>query len=163
MLVNCIMQEDKNPTISSSNSSGIVFDERIGREALIDPALEHNGIIHNKAVDSSSEKPLPDYNFYVGFAENDVENPKNFSKAVKWSITTFTGVLCFAVAFGSSMPTGDLEGAAEELGVGSVAINLSITLFVVGFGFGPMFFAALSEVIGRQPVYCITMFLYFSM
>ena len=59
------------------------------------------------------------------------------------------------------MPTGDLEGAAATLRVAPVPINLSITVFVVGFGIGPMLFAPLSEIVGRYPVYCITGFLYF--
>ena len=59
------------------------------------------------------------------------------------------------------MPTGDLPGTGEALGVGQVPINLSITLFVAGFGFGPMFFAPLSEIYGRWVIYVISGFLYF--
>lgn len=61
------------------------------------------------------------------------------------------------------MPTGDLEGAAANLHVAPVSANLSITLFVAGFGFGPMLFAPLSEFIGRRPVYIATGFIYWSM
>jgi len=39
------------------------------------------------------------------------------------------------------MPTGDLPGQAETFGVSNVAIYLSITLFVAGFGIGPLLFA----------------------
>lgn len=49
--------------------------------------------------------------------------------------------LCLAVALGSAMPTGDLHGTAEDLGVSNEVIYLSITLFVVGFGVGPLLFA----------------------
>ncbi|WFC95942.1 hypothetical protein MBRA1_002598 [Malassezia brasiliensis] len=59
------------------------------------------------------------------------------------------------------MPTGNLEGAAEALNVSIEVINISITLFVVGFGFGPMFFAPLSEVYGRWIIYVISGFFYF--
>lgn len=59
------------------------------------------------------------------------------------------------------MPTGDLSGTAEGLHVGNEAIYLSITLFVVGFGVGPLIFAPLSEVIGRKPIYLISMTFYF--
>lgn len=50
-------------------------------------------------------------------------------------------LLCLTVALGSAMPTGDLRGQAEDLGVSSLVINLSISLFVVGFGIGPLAFA----------------------
>lgn len=72
-----------------------------------------------------------------------------------------TSMLCLAVALGSSMPTGDLPDQREEFEVASVVINLSIALFVVGFGVGPLLFAPLSEVIGRRPVYAISIFFYF--
>jgi MFS family permease len=49
--------------------------------------------------------------------------------------------LCLAVALGSAMPTGNLPAQAEELGVSNEAIFLSIALFVVGFGVGPLVFA----------------------
>jgi multidrug resistance protein len=59
------------------------------------------------------------------------------------------------------MPTGDLSGTGRALHVSNEAIYLSITLFVLGFGVGPLVFAPLSEMIGRRPVYCISIFFYF--
>jgi hypothetical protein len=56
--------------------------------------------------------------------------------------TTITvSVLCLSVALGSAMPTGDLADQAETFGVGNIVVYLSITLFVVGFGVGPLAFA----------------------
>lgn len=130
-----------------------IFPEHIGREELVDEDLEEP-----KELGKKEEGKDP---FLVTFTDHDPENPRNFSKARKWFITGFTAVLCFSVAVGSSMPTGDLEGAAAYLNVGSEAINISITLFVAGFGFGPMFFAPLSEIYGRWIIYVISGFLYF--
>lgn len=126
--------------------------------------------------------------FLVDFSPNDPDNPRNFPLHKKWYVarscvlallclsfpetdrtcpsslarivTAYTSALCFCMAIGSSMPTGDLEGAAANLHVAQVSANLSITLFVAGFGFGPMLFAPLSEFIGRRPVYIITGLLY---
>lgn len=70
-------------------------------------------------------------------------------------------MLCLTVALGSAMPTGDLHDQAVDLHVSNEAIYLSITLFVVGFGVGPLLFAPLSEMIGRKPVYCISFFFFF--
>ncbi|WWC86541.1 uncharacterized protein L201_001418 [Kwoniella dendrophila CBS 6074] len=89
------------------------------------------------------------------------ENPRNWSKGKKWLATMSTSLLCLTVALGSAMPTGDLPGTAKGLHVSDEAIYLSITLFVVGFGVGPLIFAPLSELIGRKPIYCISMFFYF--
>ncbi|KAG6873057.1 hypothetical protein C0995_003537 [Termitomyces sp. Mi166 len=60
-------------------------------------------------------------------------------------------------------PTGKrcMEGAAKELHASQEVINLTVSCFVLGFGIGPLFFAPLSEVLGRKPIYCISMFFYF--
>lgn len=129
-----------------------IFPEHVGREEVVDQDLEEP-----KTLDKEEENDP----FLVTFTENDPENPRNFSQGKKWFITFFTAILCFSVAVGSSMPTGDLEGAAAYLNVSQEAINISITLFVAGFGFGPMFLAPLSEIYGRWPIYTISGFLYF--
>lgn len=56
-------------------------------------------------------------------------------------VTLGMSALCLAVALGSAMPTGNLPAQAEDLGVSHEVIFISITLFVVGFGVGPLLFA----------------------
>jgi hypothetical protein len=56
-------------------------------------------------------------------------------------VTLGMSALCLAVALGSAMPTGDLPGTAKSLHVSGEVINLSICVFVLGFGIGPMVFA----------------------
>ncbi|KAG8629489.1 hypothetical protein KVT40_003354 [Elsinoe batatas] len=68
---------------------------------------------------------------------------------------------CFVVALNSSVITADIEGPAREFGVSHEVGLLSITLFVVGFGVGPMAFAPLSEVVGRQVIYGSTLLVAF--
>ncbi|RYO75567.1 hypothetical protein DL766_003589 [Monosporascus sp. MC13-8B] len=93
----------------------------------------------------------------VTFVENDPDNPKNWSKAFKWYITMVVAATCFVVAFASSVVTADIEGVAEEFQVSEEVALLTITLFVVGFGVGPMIFAPLSEVYGRRIIYGTTL------
>ncbi|KAI1421915.1 major facilitator superfamily domain-containing protein [Xylaria sp. FL1777] len=94
----------------------------------------------------------------VTFQPGDPENPKNWSKGFKWYITMVVAGTCFVVALASSIVTPDIDGVAEEFNVSSEVALLSITLFVVGFGVGPLAFAPLSEVYGRQVVYVSTLF-----
>lgn len=93
----------------------------------------------------------------VTFKIDDPENPKNWSKARKWYCTMCVAFTCFVVAFNSSVITADLEGVAEEFNVSGEVALLTITLFVIGFGVGPMAFAPLSEIFGRRPVYGVTL------
>lgn len=97
----------------------------------------------------TAEAPPPEFKI-VTFTPGDKENPKNWSKAYKWYCTMVVALTCFVVAFASSVITADIVGVVDELGVSEEVALLSITLFVVGFGVGPMAFAPLSEVYGRR-------------
>ncbi|CAG8954335.1 hypothetical protein HYFRA_00005959 [Hymenoscyphus fraxineus] len=93
----------------------------------------------------------------VTFKPNDPENPKNWSKAFKWYCTMVVALTCFAVAFCSSVITADIVGMAEEFNRSEEVALISISIFVVGFGIGPMVFAPLSEVLGRRIIYASTL------
>lgn len=96
----------------------------------------------------------------VQFIPGDKENPKNKSKGLKWLYTILLGAICFVVALGSAIVTGDIKGPMEYFGVSmEVIILASVTMFVLGFGIGPCLFAPLSEEIGRRPVYGSTLIL----
>ncbi|CAE6487449.1 unnamed protein product [Rhizoctonia solani] len=97
----------------------------------------------------------------VTWDDKDPENPRNLSRFRKWTITLLSSALCLSVALGSSIVTGDIPGPMEEFQVSEEVVNLTVTLFVVGFGIGPLVFAPMSEILGRYPVYCISMGLYF--
>ncbi|KAL5612607.1 hypothetical protein BROUX41_004298 [Berkeleyomyces rouxiae] len=94
----------------------------------------------------------------VAFEPNDPENPKNWSKAFRWYCTMVVAVTCFVVAFSSSVITPGISGVMERFDVSREVALLTITVFVVGFGVGPMVFAPLSEIYGRRIVYAITLF-----
>ena len=94
----------------------------------------------------------------VAFTPDDKDNPKNWSKAMKWWCTMCVSVTCFVVAFCSSVITADIEGVAKEFNVSEEVALLSITVFVIGFGIGPMAFAPLSEIYGRRVIYGSTLF-----
>ncbi|KAK2763143.1 hypothetical protein FQN54_009779 [Arachnomyces sp. PD_36] len=95
----------------------------------------------------------------VTFKIDDEENPKNWSKLYKWYCTMVVAFTCFVVAFNSSVITADLMGVEKSFGVSEEVSLLTITVFVIGFGVGPMVFAPLSEMVGRRLVYGTTLFL----
>ncbi|KAJ4149262.1 Synaptic vesicle transporter SVOP [Fusarium falciforme] len=93
----------------------------------------------------------------VTFTPGDPENPKNWSKAYKWWCTMCVALTCFVVAFASSVITADIKGVTEDLHVSEELALASVSLFVVGFGVGPMIFAPLSEIYGRRVIYASTL------
>ncbi|KUI55667.1 hypothetical protein VP1G_03029 [Cytospora mali] len=93
----------------------------------------------------------------VTFTPGDPENPKNWSKACKWYITMVVAVTCFVVAFTSSVVTADFIGVEETFNVSEEVALLTVTVFVIGFGVGPVVFAPLSEIYGRKIIYASTL------
>ncbi|KAF7419550.1 hypothetical protein PC9H_002141 [Pleurotus ostreatus] len=149
------------PSPSHRASLQTAFED--GKDEAFDPSPD---IVMASAIDKTLEKDVEvassqrDYTF-VTFDKGTGEDPREWSSARKWFVTMAASFLCLAVALGSSIVTGDMEGPVEDLHTTQEIINLSVTCFVIGFGVGPLFFAPLSEVVGRTPMYCVSFFLYF--
>lgn len=55
------------------------------------------------------------------------------------------------------------DGLSMELHVGHIVSVLSISLFVMGLGLGPLVVGPLSEIYGRNPIYRISYGLFFAL
>lgn len=97
---------------------------------------------------------------FVTFIKNDPENPHNWPVWLKWVYTLNLSILVIAVAFGSSCVTGGLGLINDKYHVSTEVSTLTCSLMVFGFSLGPLLWAPLSEQIGRQPVYFISLLLY---
>lgn len=76
-----------------------------------------------------------------------------------------TGLICFltfSVYIGSAIYSAGTLGVMEHFGVSQVAATLGLTLFVAGYGIGPMLWAPMSEIpyLGRNVVYIGTLFVF---
>ncbi|CAG7923226.1 unnamed protein product [Penicillium olsonii] len=93
---------------------------------------------------------------------DDSENPHNWSNRKRALIATIICLYTFVVYTTSAIYTSSLEGVMKEFGVDTLVATLGLSLYVLGYGIGPLVFSPLSEipVIGRNPVYIITMFLF---
>jgi DHA1 family multidrug resistance protein-like MFS transporter len=71
-------------------------------------------------------------------------------------------LLTFSVYIGSAIYSAGLEGVMTRFHVGQVAATLGLSLFVAGYGLGPMVWSPLSEIpqIGRNPIYIGTLFVF---
>jgi MFS transporter, DHA1 family, multidrug resistance protein len=104
--------------------------------------------------------PYINENGYLDFAPDDIENPKNWSAARRWYITVISVLLVVNATFASSSPSGSLEGIARHFEISTEAAGLVITLFLLGYCFGPLFWAPLSEFFGRRWIFYISFSLY---
>ncbi|KFY14468.1 hypothetical protein V492_02596 [Pseudogymnoascus sp. VKM F-4246] len=92
------------------------------------------------------------------FAPGDTDNPKNWSNTFKWYCTLIVCLTCFTVSFTSTVITPGIDDVAREFQISKEVSLLTISLFIIGFGLGPIIFAPLSEVYGRRIIYATTLF-----
>ena len=90
-----------------------------------------------------NEKTSLDEHGHLKFSPHDPENPKNYSLARKFWITTIAITLVANATFSSSAPTGSLDGISADLHVSKEAAGLVTTLFLMGYVAGPLFWAPL--------------------
>lgn len=112
--------------------------------------LDHAGctpevINHSYAGSGTEEDP-----YLVQWIPDDPRNPLNFSPFRKWFITMSVAIATLAVALVSSAYTGGIQEIIMEFGISKEVATLGVSLFVLGFAIGPLLWAPLSEVFGRQ-------------
>ncbi|KAL8764855.1 MAG: hypothetical protein Q9194_006806 [Teloschistes cf. exilis] len=98
----------------------------------------------------------------LSFPHGDPENPYNWSTGRKIFVL-FVGIVSVTNStLGSSLPSGATEYLADYWNITSQAqLVLPISLFLVGYIFGPIVFAPLSETYGRRGILLYT-FVFFT-
>ncbi|PYH90621.1 MFS general substrate transporter [Aspergillus ellipticus CBS 707.79] len=92
------------------------------------------------------------------YSDNDPDNPHNWSFGKKLWVAMLLFVYTFSVYIGSSLYTSSEPDITRLLGVSDIVASLGLTMYVIGYGIGPMIFSPLSEipVIGRTAPYILT-------
>lgn len=95
--------------------------------------------------------------------EDDPDNPYNWPLKYKIIFIFQIMALTSFVYMASAIYTPGADKIMEDMNVGQVAATLPLTLFVFGYGIGPMVFSPLSENarFGRTSIYIITLFIFF--
>lgn len=88
--------------------------------------------------------------FLVKWEENDPKNPFDWTMKYKAWITFQLGMLALAASLGSSIISSGETAISKEFGVSQEVSVLSISLYVLGFAFGPCIWAPVSEIWGRR-------------
>jgi DHA1 family multidrug resistance protein-like MFS transporter len=93
---------------------------------------------------------------------DDAENPHNWSNLKRALIATIICLYTFVVYTTSAIYTSSEGGIIAEFGVSEVLATLGLSLYVLGYGMGPLLFSPMGEIpiIGRNPIYIVTMFLF---
>ncbi|KAG5360911.1 Multidrug resistance protein 1 [Yarrowia sp. B02] len=112
-----------------------------------------------KNTDSEPESDIQ----YVGwYGPDDPENPKNWTSLKKSVVAAQVLTLTFAVYVGSSIYTPALPEVMEAFHISQTVGLIPLSVFVFGYGIGPVVFSPLSEhpVVGRMWIYVLTLLIF---
>lgn len=99
--------------------------------------------------------------FIVGFQNGkDTLNPHNWSFWKRWLSVLLVSQIGFVVGLAASIDSAIQQQAKLTFGVSEVTESLATGLFLVGFAFGSFTSGPVSETVGRNPVYIVTLALY---
>lgn len=122
------------------------------RQILDQGAITHDVLNYNYPGSGTKEDP-----YVVSWIPNDPRNPMLLSMTKKVSITIVVSAAALAVAVASSAYSGAMAQVMEGLDVGNEVATLGLSLFVIGFAIGPLFWAPLGEFVGRQIPFIISL------
>ncbi len=111
-----------------------------------DHALLTTAVLHFTYRGSGTEQDP----YLVEFIPHDPRNPMVFPTWKKWAITIIMAIATLAIAFVSAAYSGGIRDILMEFKAGQEVGTLGISLFVLGFAIGPLLWAPLSELYGRQ-------------
>ncbi|KAL7798438.1 major facilitator superfamily transporter [Trichoderma ceciliae] len=94
--------------------------------------------------------------YLVEFIPGDRWNPMGFKSSFKWAITLVQASATLSVSFASSAYSGGISEIIKEFDISTEVAILGVSLFVVGFAIGPLIWAPLSELYGRQKTFFIS-------
>ncbi|KAL4936731.1 hypothetical protein BDV06DRAFT_233082 [Aspergillus oleicola] len=96
------------------------------------------------------------------YSADDEENPHNWSQWKKAFVLVVIGAYSFVVYMAAAIYTPSESAFIEEFHVSSAESSLGLSLYILGYGAGPMFFSPLSEIprIGRSLPYVISFIFY---
>ncbi|RMJ14759.1 hypothetical protein CDV36_005583 [Fusarium kuroshium] len=87
----------------------------------------------------------------VNWELDDPENPYNWSKSKKNLVLFYTAVLVINSTMGSALPSLAIPNIVEDFGITSQAGKvLPISVYLIGYVFGPIIWGPLSEHFGRR-------------
>ncbi|KAJ6439305.1 Alpha-galactosidase 2 [Purpureocillium lavendulum] len=89
---------------------------------------------------------------------DDRDNPQNWSKTRKIMVVLQIYLYTLAVYIGSAIITPSQPYLEARFGVSPEVASLGLSMYVLGYGIGPLLFSPLSEIpaIGRNPPYVLT-------
>jgi len=129
--------------------------EKYGGDDINDPPQQ----LPDGTVDRTPEDTI-DGNQVSWDGPDDPSNPQNWTNGYRWFITVLCSLMTVNVTFASSAPTSATASLAKQFHVSAEITYLMTTVFLLGYVAGPLFWGPGSELVGRRPIFVVTMSCY---
>ncbi|GAB1316166.1 Polyamine transporter 3 [Madurella fahalii] len=120
-------------------------------------ASEPNSDLEAATIVPDGEKGNPeekDHNVVSWDGPDDPENPMNWTNRKKWSNIAVLSILTIITPLGSSMFAPGIPRILGEFDDhSSVTATFLLSVYILGFAFGPLAVAPMSEIYGRSLLY----------
>lgn len=117
------------------------------------------------SVDEPELEPETDPDIVDFDGPDDPENPMNWKASKKWGMVALISAITFLTPLASSQfAPGVPEVMREFHSTNEMLEGFMVSVYVLGFAFGPLIIAPLSEMYGRLPLYhsCNLLFIIFT-
>ncbi|AEO59172.1 general substrate transporter [Thermothelomyces thermophilus ATCC 42464] len=112
---------------------------------------DSDGAGEKGGADSEQDK---DPNIVTWDGPDDPMNPMNWTMRKKWTNIAVMAILTIITPLGSSMFAPGIPRILNEFHeTSSITATFIMTIYILGFAFGPLVIAPLSEMYGRSPLY----------
>lgn len=141
---------------AAASSTGLSLDRTVSRRETILSRIRSRPVptfTHPLSHQRTTPAELVDFD-----GPDDPYRPMNWPTHKKVSTTLLYGLVTMTATWASSSYSAGMDQIASQFRVSTEVATLGTTLFLLGFGLGPMLWAPLSEVYGRRAAVLTPMF-----
>ncbi len=88
------------------------------------------------------------------------EDPLNWPKMKKWPLSIIVIMMSGTMGFYSGVHAAAISAVADYYHSSELASTSGVSFFLLGFAIGPLLFAPMSEMWGRNPIIRVTLLLF---
>ncbi|KAI9715354.1 MAG: hypothetical protein M1812_005999 [Candelaria pacifica] len=163
----------QHSTAMSSSDDSIKERERqpslaLQRTATIPYSPQRFDIERNLEIEKTKSRPILPSTTHDGtilvdwYNTDDPANPQNWSQKKKAFVALQIDLYTFAVYAGSAIYVSSELAVMQRFGIGDFKAALGLSMYVLGYGLGPLLFSPMSELpaFGRNVPYVATFAIY---
>lgn len=139
---------------------------RVNTQASLGDA--HQDALRQETIKQEASRPLtPERTaanqiLVTWYTTDDPANPQNWSQKKKALVILQIYMYTLAVYIAGAIYTPAIPQIIEQFGISGEVASLGLSMYVFGYGVGPLLFSPMSEIplVGRNPPYIVTFFIY---